>query len=306
MVEVRARYLSAPEGCCRLLRACDARVSRACIGQPRKMPEILLHLLCAALYYALGFLTYRTLVREPASAPTRSHLQLLTLVPLGLHSWLLYDSVFRGEAMYLGVGASLSAIIWLSVLIYWSAAFFYRVEGMQLLVLAAAAPLVLAPLVAPSLRPLPHTDLPAFRLHLVISLAAYSLLTIASLQALVMAVVERRLRGGTLPVFLQRLPPLLTMEVMLFRILAAGFVLLTLTLGSGMLFSEELFGRPLQFTHKVVFGLAAWAIFGALLAGRRIYGWRGRVALRWTLAGFLALVLAYIGTKFVLEVILRR
>jgi ABC-type uncharacterized transport system permease subunit len=82
--------------------------------------------------------------------------------------------------------------------------------------------------------------------------------------------------------------------------------MLTLTLGSGMLFSEELFGRPLQFTHKGVFGIASWVIFGALLAGRQIYGWRGRTALRWTLAGFLALVLAYIGTKFVLEVILRR
>jgi ABC-type uncharacterized transport system permease subunit len=270
------------------------------------MLSILLHLLCGALYYGLGFLTYRMLVREPASAAARSRLQLLTLAPLALHSWLLYDSVFRDGAMYLGVGASLSAIIWLSVLIYWSAGFVYRVEGMQLLILAAAAPLVLAPVVAPSVRPLPHTDLPAFRLHLAISLAAYSLFTIASLQALVMAMVERRLHGGTLPSYLQRLPPLLTMEVMLFRLLAAGFVLLTLTLGSGMLFSEELFGRPLQFTHKVVFGLAAWAIFGALLAGRRIYGWRGRLALRWTLAGFLALVLAYIGTKFVLEVVLRR
>ncbi len=270
------------------------------------MTAILLHLLCAALYYGLGFLTYKTLAREAASAPARKRLLLLTLVPLALHSWLLYDSVFRDGAMYLGVGASLSVIIWLSVLIYWSAGFFYRVEGMQLLVLAAAAPLVLAPLVAPSVRPLPHTDLPAFRAHLVISLGAYSLFTIASLQALVMAVVERRLHGGILPMFLQRLPPLLTMEVMLFRILAAGFLLLTLTLGSGMLFSEALFGRPLQFTHKVVFGLVAWAIFGALLAGRRVYGWRGRVALRWTLAGFIALVLAYIGTKFVLEVILRR
>jgi ABC-type uncharacterized transport system permease subunit len=165
---------------------------------------------------------------------------------------------------------------------------------------------VLAPLLAPSVHPLAHTELPAFRVHLVISLAAYSLFTIASLQALVMAVVERRLHGGSLPSFLQRLPPLLTMERMLFQILAAGFALLTLTLGSGMLFSEELFGRPLRFTHKVVFGIAAWLIFAALLAGRRIYGWRGRVALRWTLAGFLALILAYLGTKFVLEVILRR
>jgi ABC-type uncharacterized transport system permease subunit len=62
----------------------------------------------------------------------------------------------------------------------------------------------------------------------------------------------------------------------------------------------------LPFTHKVIFGILAWLIYAALLAGRRLYGWRGRTALRWTLGGFLALVLAYIGSKFVLEVILQR
>jgi ABC-type uncharacterized transport system permease subunit len=148
--------------------------------------------------------------------------------------------------------------------------------------------------------------LPAFRLHLIISLMAYSLFTIASLQAVIMALLERRLHAARLPAFLQSLPPLLTMEQLLFRIIAMGFVLLTLTLGSGMLFSEEVFGQPLKFTHKVVFGIVAWCIFAALLAGRQVYGWRGRLALRWTLAGFLALVLAYIGSKFVLEVILHR
>ena len=121
-----------------------------------------------------------------------------------------------------------------------------------------------------------------------------------------MAALERRLRGSAPPGYLQSLPPLLSLEELLFRILWAGFLLLTLTLASGMLFSEEIFGRPLQFTHKVVFGILAWLIFAALLAGRQVYGWRGRKALRLTLAGFLALVLAYIGSKFVLEVLLHR
>ena len=104
---------------------------------------------------------------------------------------------------------------------------------------------------------------------MIIALTGFSLFTIASLQALMMAVLERRLRQGPLPAFLQSLPPLLTMERLLFRIIAAGFVLLTLTLASGMLFSEELFGKPLRFTHKVVFAIAAWFIFAALLAGRQ-------------------------------------
>jgi ABC-type uncharacterized transport system permease subunit len=121
-----------------------------------------------------------------------------------------------------------------------------------------------------------------------------------------MAVMERRLHRGNLPHFMQNLPPLLTMERLLFQIIFAGFVLLTLTLGSGILFSEELFGKPMQFTHKTVFGILSWSIFGAMLGGRVLYGWRGRVAMRWTLAGFLSLFLAYIGSKFVLEVLLQR
>ena len=96
------------------------------------------------------------------------------------------------------------------------------------------------------------------------------------------------------------------MESVLFRVIWAGFVLLTLTLLSGVVFSEELFGRPAQLTHKTVFGVLSWIIFAALLAGRHIYGWRGRVAVRWTLAGFLTLVLAYLGSKFVVEVLLGR
>lgn len=105
---------------------------------------------------------------------------------------------------------------------------------------------------------------------------------------------------------LQRMPPLLTLEAILFRILWAGFVLLTLTLASGVVFSEELFGKAAQFNHKTVFGVLSWLIFAALLGGRHVYGWRGRIAVRWTLAGFLMLVLAYIGSKFVLEIILGR
>jgi ABC-type uncharacterized transport system permease subunit len=258
------------------------------------------------MYAAVALLLYRGLAGGHKSERELSALHWATLPPLLLHTWLLYRMVFAPDGIYLGVGTAISVIIWLTVAIYWFGGFFYRLHGLQVLILGAAAGLVLLPALLPSVHPLSHTDLPAFRLHLLISLLAYSLFTIASLQALMLAVLERRLHGGALPTYLQSLPPLLTMERLLFRIITAGFLLLTLTLGSGMLFSEELFGRPLQFTHKVIFGILAWLIFAALLAGRQLYGWRGRVALRWTLAGFLALVLAYIGSKFVLEVILQR
>ena len=141
---------------------------------------------------------------------------------------------------------------------------------------------------------------------LLLSMLAYSLFTIGSLHVLLMALLERRLHHGSLPRPLQGLPPLLAMETLLFRIIWAGFLLLTLTLATGVIYSEELFGKAARFNHKTVFGVLSWLIFAALLGGRHIYGWRGRVAVRWTLAGFLMLVLAYIGSKFVIEVILGR
>lgn len=272
------------------------------------MSDILLYLLASAAYLALAYVFWRnTLPPVPSEASStlrRAHVVLV--LPLVLHAVGLARTMFAQDGFYLGVGTAVSLIIWLTALIYWIGSFFYRLEGLQVMVLPAAAVLSLLPLALPPTHPLGNTHLAAFRVHLVISLLAYSLFTIASLHVLMMAVMERRMHRGNLPGFLQGLPPLLAMEQLLFRIIAAGFVLLTLTLGSGILFSEELFGKPMQFTHKTVFGILSWIIFGALLAGRALYGWRGRIAMRWTLTGFLSLVLAYIGSKFVLEIILGR
>jgi ABC-type uncharacterized transport system permease subunit len=96
------------------------------------------------------------------------------------------------------------------------------------------------------------------------------------------------------------------MEYLLFRLILIAFTMLTLTLASGVLFSETLFGKPLAFNHKTVFAFLSWVIFAALLVGRHAFGWRGRKAIRLTLAGFLTLLLAYVGTRFVLEVLLGR
>jgi ABC-type uncharacterized transport system permease subunit len=96
------------------------------------------------------------------------------------------------------------------------------------------------------------------------------------------------------------------MDVLLFRMVLTGFVLLTLAVASGILFSEEVFGRPFTFNHKNFLGVISWGIFAALLIGRWGYGWRGRRAARWTIAGFTVLALAYVGSKLVLEVILQR
>jgi ABC-type uncharacterized transport system permease subunit len=275
------------------------------------MPDFVFYPITSLMYAALAVYFWRTRWAVAAPAPTaragsRVLEHLAVLVPLLLHAMLLYHSVFAGDGMHLGVGNAISTIVWLTVSIYWFGNLFYNVEALQAMVLPVAAVCALLPVLLPAVRALPNTELAAFKVHLLISMLAYSLFTIASLHVLLMALLERRLHGGELPAALQKLPPLLTMETLLFRIITAGFVLLTLTLATGVVFSEELLGKAMRFNHKTVFGILSWLIFAALLGGRRLYGWRGRVAVRWTLTGFLMLVLAYVGSKFVLEVILGR
>jgi len=275
------------------------------------VPESLPYLVNALLYAALAFYSWRTRWKPAGQVPSDDTAfnvfeHYAVLVPLGLHTLLLGRAVFAPDGLHLGVGNAVSAILWLTVLIYWLGNFYYRLDGLQSLVLPVAAAAALLPAVFPSLKPLPNTDLAAFKFHLLIAMLAYSLFTIASLHVLLMALLERRLHNGTLPRALRSLPPLLAMETLLFRIIWAGFILLTLTIVSGVVYSEELFGKAAKLNHKTVFGVLSWLIFAALLAGRHVYGWRGRVAVRWTLTGFLMLVLAYIGSKFVLEVVLGR
>jgi len=271
-----------------------------------------LHFLAFLLYSALGLLFWRSVWRPagpgiaPHAAEASAAGRLAILVPLALHGALLQLSLFPGAGLNLGIGNTVSAIAWLTVLVYWLASFHYNMEGLQTLVLPGAAVCLLLPLFFPEAHAIPHTELPLFKVHLLISLLAYSLFTIAAVHAVLMALAERRLHGHALSRILGKLPPLLAMEALLFRIITVGFVLLTLSILSGVMFSEELFHKPLQFSHKSLFALLSWGIYAALLGGRKIYGWRGRTAILWTLAGFAMLLLAYLGSKFVLEIILQR
>ncbi len=149
------------------------------------------------------------------------------------------------------------------------------------------------------------TDLSAaMQAHILVSILAFSLLNIAALQALLLACQDFQLHRKRANWFVRSLPPLQTMEALLFQMIGVGFVLLSLSLASGFLFVENLFAQHL--VHKTVLSILSWLIFGVLLWGRRTFGWRGRTAIRWTLGGFAALALAYFGSKLVLEIILHR
>jgi ABC-type uncharacterized transport system permease subunit len=144
----------------------------------------------------------------------------------------------------------------------------------------------------------------AMSTHILTSIIAFSLLNIAALQAILLAIQDQQLKSHPPRRFIQSLPSLQTMESLLFQMLATGLVFLTISLVSGFLFIEDLFAQHL--VHKTVLSLSAWIIFSGLLMGRSRYGWRGQTAIRWTLIGFVLLLLAYFGSKLVLELILHR
>lgn len=232
--------------------------------------------------------------------------RLVLLVALLAHGYILREAIFPGSEMRFGFGVAVSLMVWLAICFYWVETLYTRLDGLHAAAMPAGALASLVPLIFPGEHVLVNAASPAFRAHFVVAMLAYSLFTLAALHAMLMSIAGRQLHNARFSRLLAGLPPLLTMEALLFRLIGIAFVLLTLTLASGVLFSETLFGQPFRVDHKTVFAFVSWLLFGVLLLGRWRWGWRGRVALRWTLAGFIALVLAYLGSRFVIEVVLER
>ena len=275
------------------------------------MPDLLLYFSTAAAWLVLSGMAWRAARPAVAAGPEpRSDLRLeMALVPVALvvHAMILYRRVIVADGLDLGVANAISMLVWLTVAIYWLGGLAF--QGLSSII-GLMSPVALAAVLFQAATQTRHVVTyggnPLFTLHFVIAMLAYSLFTVATVHALVMLAEEKWLHRGALPPFLKEVPPLMQMEALLFRILLAAFVLLTLTVVSGVFFSEQLFGKPFTFTHKVVFGILSWMIFGALLVGHFVRGWRGRTAVRLVLAGFAMLLLAYVGSKFVLEVVLAR
>lgn len=278
------------------------------------MPGILLHLLpnilAAVLYALLGLHFWRTRWKETDKPLAAQPMQEWERSAIGgtllVHGFGLYTGLFVAGAMQFSFSLALSLMLWLAVFIYWLESFRSRMDGLQPMVLPLAAACTALPVVFPEAHVLTHAGTWGFRLHFIAAMLAYSLFTLSALHAVFMGYTERKLHQRALTKSLASLPPLLTMEALLFRMIAVGFLLLTAALVSGSFFSEEIFGKALTLDHKTLFAFVSWGIFAALLVGRHARGWRGRTALRWTVAGFVVLLLAYIGSRFVLEVVIGR
>lgn len=270
------------------------------------MSNLLLSFIIFGAYGLLAIYFWRAHIRGECDERCRGSVGHLSLLPVALHGYLLWQEIYSGGGIDFGVFTAVSLIVWLTLLVYWIARFFYPIGGLQALVLPLAAVTQMLPVLFPVDHHLTHTNLLAFKVHIAVAMLAYSLFTIAMMHAVLISLVEKRLHHANLPRVLRSLPPLLTMESLLFRMIGIGFVLLTLTLVSGAFFSEEIFGKVTKINHKVLFGFVSWCVFAVLLCGHRFYGWRGKIAVRWTVSGFVLLLLAYLGSKFVLELLLHR
>lgn len=275
---------------------------------------IVLHTLVALGYAALAIRPWRALAGQVDTLATPAEKAGLAVVLL-LHGLALYDAVLGHAGLRIGLGVALSITFWLGMLVYLLESLIIRVDGVRLILLPLAAIAALMPLVLPAPTPIPNSNSGWLGLHLMLSLAAYGLMTIAALHAVLMAAANRRLHNprssadnpGMSPGWLRLLeamPPLLIMEQVLFRLIWLGFVLLTFAMISGSMMSLTVSGPVLPMDHKTIFTLLSWLTFGMLLLGRALWGWRGKRAMRYTLAGAIFLLLSYAGTRFVFELIL--
>jgi ABC-type uncharacterized transport system permease subunit len=252
--------------------------------------------------YALATGAMAASLKSAYSPPEKSG--RFRLLALGWIAAALHACAIAGGGMDFAFLNVASFSVLLIVVVWLVASAFSPVDKLGIVIFPLAA---LAVLLRLAFAEQPHLlrDLSTpMTAHVLASMLAYSFLNIAAIQALLLAVQDWRLRAHRTYGFTRALPPLQTMESLLFKLIAAGLALLTLSLITGFLFVQDLFAQHLA--HKTILSILAWGVFAVLLWGRHHHGWRGTIAIRWTLGGFASLMLAYFGSKMVLELILHR
>ncbi len=256
------------------------------------------------LYFACSALLFFH-IKQPADSTTglsKKHIVLIGLGGLCLHSFALYNGMISPLGINLGFYNAIvlvSAFITLFTLI---AVWRYPVEILAIMLLPVAALTLLLNTNSDTGHLLPQQSSKALIFHILTSIIAYSILALAALQAIFLSIQNKFLHAHQPGGIIKLMPPLRNMEVLLFEVIVVGFIALTISLGSGLAFLENMFAQHL--VHKTILSILAWFVFLILLVGHWKLGWRGRTAIRWTLTGFVSLMLAYFGSKFVLEIVL--
>ena len=252
------------------------------------------------LYLAGTWLQARALARNvPVSALI---LRALVVPALALHAIAAYGTMDLPQGINLSLAsvASLTALIVLAMVA--AAGIARPVHSLFVLLFPLSALALLASLFLQRDQASAGGMNDALAVHVLVSILAYSILLMAALQSILVGIAERYIRAKSHILMLRILPPLETMEHLLFVMLWVGFAGLTVAIGSGFIYLDDLFAQHV--VHHTVLSSASWIVYVALLVGRRAFGWRGTAAVRWTLSAFALLLLGYFGSKFVLEVLL--
>ena len=264
--------------------------------------------LLAAALYTIAYLALRRHLATGAGTGGWSGGWPAVAVPCALgalvHAWVLQRAVFGDAGIHIGVFEAASTVCWAAVLGILIGPLGRTLKDLGLALLPLAALAVVLAAIWPASGPLTVHGGPGTRVHVVLSIVAAALLTLAACQGVLLALAEARLTRKRPLGPPGVMPALQVRETLLFQTLWAGFFALSLSLVTGVVFVDDLLGQHLA--HKTVLSIAAWAVFAGLLWGRVRHGWRGRTATRWTLSGFVLLGLAYFGSKVILELVLER
>ncbi len=262
---------------------------------------ILLYLACATLLF---FHIKRPANTTAALSTSLSKRQIILIGAAGLilHSLALYNNVISPLGINLGFYNAMSLISAFVLLFTLTATWRHPIEILLITLLPIAIVTLLLDIGNTTDHILKVGSSTALIFHIITSIIAYSLLALAALQAVLLSIQNKFLHAHQPGGLIKLMPPLRNMEVLLFEVIVVGFVALTISLGSGLIFLENMFAQ--QLVHKTALSILAWFVFLTLLIGHWKLGWRGRTAIRWTLGGFISLMFAYFGSKFVLEIIL--
>lgn len=234
--------------------------------------------------------------------PQARLLWYLLFPSLALHGFVLFQLIGTSEGLNLNVFTSASLVSWVMVCFLLFSSLRAAIHNLLLLVAPVASiSLMLQLSFNAAYQPIASLEQPLIW-HILLSIVAYSILFMAACQSLLLALLEDRLRRKQAFTLIRLLPPLQTMENLLFSLLRAGVAVLTLAILTGFIFLEDLFAQ--RVVHHTVLSIASWLVFATLLIGHHFLGWRGSTAIRWTLIGFTLLLLGYFGSKFVIEVLL--
>jgi ABC-type uncharacterized transport system permease subunit len=265
------------------------------------MNNTLLGIIAASLYAAATlFLTMR-LKRIKSNESASISLQLpLIGSALFFHAVLLTRLLFHTDGINLGFFNSLTLFAWLCLIVGLAVSIRQSIQHIALALMPINVITIILALASPPVGHTIHAPSTLLQIHIMLSIFSYSLLSIGALLAILLSMRDYQLHNHRPGQIAQTLPPLQTLENIMFKLIGAGFILLTMALVSGFIVTAD------WFNHKIVFSCIAWLVFLILLCGRHLAGWRGRTAIRWTIGGIVLLMLSFFGTKLVLEIILKR